>query len=173
MTDDVRGPAEDHAAQLADQVRREFRRRLMDEQLPRIRRCAELLGDDRIWQRPSPNSNSAGNLILHLCGNTTQWILAQFTELPDERTRAAEFAATGGLDVAQLTSRLRDVYTEACQVVDEVPLAQLLAERTVQGYPETGLTAILHVLEHSSGHAGQIYAWTKQVTGIDLSFYDL
>ena len=52
-------------------------------------------------------------------------------------------------------------------------VAQLLAERTVQGYPETGLSAVLHVLEHSSGHAGQIYAWTKQVAGVDLKFYDL
>jgi len=32
---------------------------------------------------------------------------------------------------------------------------------------------VLHVMEHMSGHAGQIYAWTKQVTGKDLAFYDL
>ena len=43
----------------------------------------------------------------------------------------------------------------------------------MQGYAETGLSTILHVLEHSSGHAGQIYSWTKQVTGVDLAFYDL
>lgn len=163
----------DAAQQFADQVRREFRRRLIEEQLPRMSHCAELLGDERIWQRPSANTNSAGNLILHLCGNTTQWIMAQFTELTDQRQRDAEFAADGGRTVAQLTARLRDVYTEACDVVDNVTLEQLLAQRTVQGYQETGLSAILHVLEHTSGHAGQIYAWTKQATGIDLSFYDL
>ena len=56
---------------------------------------------------------------------------------------------------------------------DGVTVERLLAPRTVQGYQETGLSAILHVLEHTSGHAGQIYAWTKQVTGIDLAFYDL
>lgn len=159
--------------ELANQVRREFRRRLIEEQLPRITRCAELLGDDRVWQRPSDNTNSVGNLILHLCGNTTQWIMAQFTELSDQRKRDAEFAATGGLTTQQLTERLREVYTEACAIVDDVSLAQLLAARVVQGYDETGLSAILHVLEHTSGHAGQIYAWTKQATGIDLSFYDL
>ena len=170
---DPKGPGQAPAQQLRDQVRREFRRRLVQEQLPRIQRCAELLGDDRIWQRPSANTNSVGNLILHLCGNTTQWIMAQFTDLTDQRQRAAEFATDGGFNVAQLTSRLHDVYTEACQVVDNVSVEQLLAPRTVQGYQETGLSAILHVLEHTSGHAGQIYAWTKQATGIDLSFYDL
>jgi hypothetical protein len=46
--------------------------------------------------------------------------------------------------------------------------------RTIQQrYRESGLQAVLHVLEHFSGHAGQIYFWTKQVTGQDLKFYDL
>lgn len=173
MTNVPKGNPQPPEQQLADRVRREFRRRLVQEQLPRITRCAELLGDARIWQRPSTNCNSAGNLILHLAGNTTQWIMAQFTEQTDQRRRDAEFAADGGLTVSQLTARLHDVYTEACHVVDHVTLAQLLAPRTVQSYQETGLSAILHVLEHTSGHAGQIYAWTKQTTGINLSFYNL
>lgn len=174
MSSDVDNAAGDNTAEeFANQVRREFRRRLIEEQLPRITRCAELLGDERVWQRPSSNTNSVGNLILHLCGNTTQWIMAQFTELTDQRKRDAEFAADGGLTTQQLTKSLHDVYTEACATVDKVPLTELLAARVVQGYDETGLSAILHVLEHTSGHAGQIYAWTKQATGIDLSFYDL
>ena len=61
----------------------------------------------------------------------------------------------------------------ACDAVDRVPVDELLAPRTVQGYRETGLSAVLHVLEHSSGHAGQIYAWTKQAADTDLAFYDL
>jgi uncharacterized damage-inducible protein DinB len=154
-------------------VRRELRRRLIEEQLPRICRCARMLGDERVWKRPTPNTNSVGNLILHLCGNTTQWILAQFTELEDARTRGQEFAATGGASADALCAQLERVYRAACDVVDAVPAEQLVAQRTVQGYAETGLSAILHVLEHSSGHAGQIYSWTKQVTGVDLAFYDL
>ncbi|HEB53824.1 MAG TPA: DUF1572 domain-containing protein [bacterium] len=163
----------DAAAALQRGVQREFRRRLLDEQLPRIRRCLELLGDQRVWQRPSPHTNSAGNLVLHLCGNTTQWILAAFTDLPDRRTRDAEFAADGGRTAQQLAAMLDRVYHQACDTVDGVSIEQMLASRTVQGFAETGLSAILHVLEHSSGHAGQIYAWTKQVTGVDLAFYEL
>ena len=163
----------DAADTLADQVKREFRRRLIEEQLPRISRCAELLGDERVWQRPSDHTNSVGNLILHLCGNTTQWIMAQFTDLQDQRLREAEFAAADGLSASELCQRLHEVYTTACDTVDPVTVDQLLAPRTVQGYAETGLSAILHVLEHTSGHAGQIYAWTKQALGIDLKFYDL
>ena len=163
----------DNGDLLAAIVRSEFRRRLVDEQLPRITRCAELLGQDRVWRRPSKNCNSVGNLILHLCGNTTQWILAEFTELADQRQRSAEFAAREGASVAELSQRLRDVYHSACDTVDAVSDEQMLAPRTIQGYAESGLSAILHVLEHTSGHAGQIYAWTKQVMDVDLRFYDI
>ena len=57
--------------------------------------------------------------------------------------------------------------------MDAVSDEQMLAPRTIQGYAESGLSAILHVLEHTSGHAGQIYAWTKQVMDVDLRFYDI
>ncbi|MAD32256.1 MAG: hypothetical protein CMJ88_00665 [Planctomycetes bacterium] len=158
---------------LAAIVRSEFRRRLVDEQLPRITRCVQLLGQERVWRRPSKNCNSVGNLILHLCGNTTQWILAEFTELADQRQRSAEFAAREDASVAELSQQLRDVYHSACDTVDAVSDEQMLAPRTIQGYAESGLSAILHVLEHTSGHAGQIYAWTKQVMDVDLRFYDI
>ncbi len=164
----------DAATTLTAGVAREFRRRLLGEMLPRIRVCAELLGGTRVWQRPAPNCNSVGNLVLHLAGNTTQWILVTFGAVEDVRTRDAEFAAEGGLSPQELVERLAAVWTRACDLVDRLPPAELLRERTIQGrYQETGLGAILHVLEHSSGHAGQIYAWTKQVTSRDLRFYDL
>jgi uncharacterized damage-inducible protein DinB len=164
----------DAARCLADGVATEFRRRLLGEQLPRIRRCIELLGESNVWRRSAPNGNSVGNLVLHLCGNTTQWILATFGAVADHRDRAAEFAADEGLPGPVLVDRLEQVYRRACDVVDKVEVQDLLRTRTVQGrYRETGLAAILHVLEHCSGHAGQIYFWTKQATGRDLAFYDL
>ena len=167
----------DSATRLARGIATEFRRRLLDEQLPRIDKCCRLLGDERVWLRPGAGQhavcNSVGNLVLHLAGNTTQWILAQFGGLRDERQRDAEFAATEGHTVEQLVAQLAHVYRRACDAVDAVSVEQLLAPRIVQGFEETGLSAVLHVLEHSSGHAGQIYSWTKQVTGVDLAFYDL
>lgn len=162
------------ARELIAIVAAEFRRRLLGEQLPRIRRCVELLGDEGVWSRPSPVCNAVGNLLLHLRGNTTQWILATFGNVADERDRPAEFAATEGASGKTLVDALADVWHRACDVVDRLPVEQWTRERMIQGrYRETGLAAVLHVLEHCSGHAGQIYAWTKQATGQDLRFYDL
>ena len=163
----------DDGAALAKIVAAEFRLRLLGEQLPRITKCVALLGDERVWQRPSPNCNSVGNLLLHLAGNTTQWILAAFGDSADRRDRPAEFSATGGVPAGELLDRLRRVWTHACDVVDRLTVAELRRVRRVQHYDVSGLAAVLHVLEHCSGHAGQIYAWTKQATGEDLRFYDL
>lgn len=161
------------ADRLARIVAAQFRRRLLDEQLPRLRRCAELLGDTRIWQRPHQHGNSVGNLLLHLAGNTTQWILATFGAVDDRRERAAEFAAEGGRSVAELLELLEHTYVRAVAMVESLPVAELLRPRFVQGYRETGLSAVLHVLEHGAGHAYQVYAATKQFLEVDLRFYDL
>ena len=48
---------------------------LLGDYLPKIERCLEKLTDEQIWWRANEESNSIGNLILHLCGNARQWII--------------------------------------------------------------------------------------------------
>jgi uncharacterized damage-inducible protein DinB len=164
----------DAARELAAGVAAEFRRRLQGEYVPRIAQCVGWLGDDLLGRRPAPHCNSVGNLLLHLCGNLTQWIQSTFADAPDRRDRPAEFAADGGQSGADLLARLREVVDRACDVVAALSVDELLRQHVVQQqFRETGLSVVLHVLEHFSGHAGQIYAWTKQATGRDLHFYDL
>src|SRR5215218_10895045 len=64
---------------------------LVDDYLPRIERCLENLKDEQIWWRANEESNSIGNLILHLCGNVRQWIVCGLGSAPDLRNRDSEF----------------------------------------------------------------------------------
>jgi uncharacterized damage-inducible protein DinB len=166
---------DDPARALARGIAREFRRRLCDEYVRRIRHCVGLLTEAQCWQRPGPTGNSIGNLLLHLCGNIRQWILCGVRGDADQRDRPGEFAASAGdVPARALAERLQAVAAEAAVVVDGLSPAELMEQRTFQGrYRETVLAAVLHAMEHCSGHAGQIYAATKQMTGTDLRFYEL
>jgi len=159
---------------MADTLHREFLNVSSDElrQLAgRIETCLGTLTAEQVWARGSENENAVGNLVLHLCGNVRQWIVAGVGGASDVRRRDREFAARGGVPVSELADRLRGVVAEAVAVLSQVT-AERLAERTeVQNYQTTVLGAIYHVVEHFSGHTGQIIFATKMLTGADLGFY--
>jgi uncharacterized damage-inducible protein DinB len=137
----------------------------------RIETCVDRLTPEQIWARNSGNANAAGNLILHLSGNVRQWILHGVGGAPDVRQRDQEFEARDGLDPQELKRRLRSTVDEACVVLRALPPERLEERRTIQKSDLTVLEAILHVIEHFSGHAGQIIFITKFLTGEDLGFY--
>src|SRR4029077_4440954 len=60
--------------------------------LAKIKHCLGQLTEEQVWWRSRPSLNSIGNLILHLCGNVRQWIVAGLGGAADSRDRPAEFA---------------------------------------------------------------------------------
>lgn len=143
----------------------------MQENTPRIAKCLDLLTEEEVWQKPNPQLNSVANLMLHLCGNITQYIISSIGHEPDNRTRDAEFAATGGYTKAQLQEKLTTTVNRACEVITSAPTEELMRTRIVQGYSYTGVGNIIHVTEHYSYHTGQIAFWTKLIKDKDLGFY--
>jgi uncharacterized damage-inducible protein DinB len=137
----------------------------------RVESCLGKLDDEQIWARGGANENAIGNLVLHLCGNVRQWIIAGVGGAPDLRQRDREFAARGGVAVSELGKQLRDTVEETIAVLDGVTAERLLEPLVIQGYQVTGLAAIYHVVEHFSGHTGQIIFATKMLIGEDLGFY--
>jgi uncharacterized damage-inducible protein DinB len=141
------------------------------QQCSRIEICIDKLTPDQIWARGNENANAVGNLTLHLMGNVRQWILHGVGGDPDVRLRDTEFAARGGIDSTELKRRLRTTVDEASALLRAVPPHRLLERINVQSYDVTVVEAILHVVEHFSGHTGQIIFATKFLTGDDLNFY--
>lgn len=144
---------------------------LTSDYLGKIERCIERLGDQDIWWRPNEASNSIGNLILHLCGNVTMWILGGVGQRPFERDRQQEFDERRAIPAADLLSTLRSVVSEADHVLRAVTADELLTRRTIQGYNVTVLEAIYHVVEHFGMHTGQIILLSKARVGEDLTLW--
>ena len=138
--------------------------------LPRIERCLDKISDPELWWRPTAESNSVGNLLLHLSGNVRQWIISGVGGAVDERRRQREFDEQGPLAREEVWSRLTTTVEEADRVLAAVDPAMLLERRRIQGFDVTILEAIYHVIEHFSMHTGQIILLTKIRAG-DLGLY--
>lgn len=149
----------------------ETRRRLVGESLPRIQRCLDELSDDEIWHRPNRSVVSVGNLVLHLCGNVRQWIISGLGGETDIRVRDEEFTSTDALPRATLVNLLNDTLREAEAVFEQLDPVALLEPRRVQGREESGLSIIVHVVEHFSYHTGQISLHVKLRKNVDLGYY--
>lgn len=148
-------------------------RSLLDgEYLPKIERCLEQLSDEEVWWRANPESNSIGNLLLHLAGNVRQWIVSGIGGALDGRIRQQEFDEQSIIPRAELLARLRQTLTEVDGVLAALDPERLLEQRRIQGCDVTMLEAIFHVVEHFSMHTGQIMLLTKMLKGADLKFYD-
>ena len=51
-------------------------------------------------------------------------------------------------------------------------MENLLKIRKVQVYKLSGIGCLIHAVEHFSYHTGQIALLTKNITNMDLGFYD-
>ena len=145
---------------------------LVGDYLPKIERCLEKLDDKQIWWRPNEDSNSIGNLILHLCGNARQWIICGVGGQPDHRNRDSEFAQREVITRDALLTLLRSTLSEVQTTLRDLDPSILLEQRKIQGNDVQILEAIFHVTEHFSMHTGQIIMVTKMLTGSGLRFYD-
>lgn len=142
-------------------------KQLMD----RIDFCLRRLNEDQIWARGGRNQNAVGNLVLHLAGNVGQWIVAELGGNLLARDRDAEFAARGGWTAAQLSAHLLTTVEQASQIIARLSTAELTHVYTIQNYQVSGVEVVYHVVEHFSGHAGQIIFATKMLATEDLGFY--
>lgn len=163
------GNSELEASRAFIQQAREF---LTEEYLPKIERCLERLTDEQVWWRSGSESNSIGNLLLHLSGNARQWIVCGLGGESDARVRQAEFDERTTIPRDELLSRLRTTVRAVDEALAVFDPQRLLDSFKIQGTEVTALAAIFHVTEHFSMHTGQVILLTKMLAGIDLVFYD-
>jgi uncharacterized damage-inducible protein DinB len=159
---------------------RHVRFRLREDYLVKIIEALEPLSEEQLWWRPNEASNSIGNLILHLAGNSRQWVIAGIGGGTDVRNRRHEFAERKQLSkekllmVVKLTLDEIDVMLtglagELVSAKSDAPLQRLCYP---QGFAQTVFDALFHVVEHFSYHTGQIVYIAKLHAGGQIKFYD-
>lgn len=158
-------------SKVTELLRSEVKRRMFEECGPRIRQCVTQLTDSQIWYRPNEESNSIGNLVLHLSGNIRQWICAGLGKEPDIRRRQTEFDAKEGLTGTELLEIFEAVLNDSRKVIDQLPYEAFVSMHDVQTFYENGVSILVHVTEHLSYHTGQIAYITKMLLGKPLDFY--
>jgi len=144
----------------------------MDESTRMIKKSLLELSDEELWERPNSSLNSIANLLLHICGNMTQYIISSLGEAEDKRNRDLEFSQKNGMCKAELLGKLQDTVNIAKRVIFDATIDQFLKTRQVQGFSLSGIGLVLHAVEHYSYHTGQIAFRVKQLKNVDLGFYE-
>ncbi len=161
---------------MTEEIAKEFKEQIiyrLDESTRMVSLSFKQLSEADIWKRPNENSNSIGNLILHLCGNITQYAISSLGRTEDIRKRDEEFSAKDGLRKEELLDKLKNTVEKAKEVIDQALVQELMRKREVQGFTFSGIGIAIHVTEHYSYHTGQIAFWTKQLKDKkSLGFYD-
>ena len=143
-----------------------------DEKTEMNLKCLELLSEEELWLKPNAASNSVGNLLLHLCGNISQYIISGLGQQADTRKRELEFSTKGGYSKKELLDRFQQVLEQAKTILRETDSEAWLKTYRIQGFELTGVGIAVHAVEHYAYHTGQIAFWTKMLKEQDLGFYD-
>lgn len=126
-----------------------------------IRACIEQLDDGQLWWRPNGQSNSVGNLVLHVRGAVLHYLWRGVGGLSYERDRPAEFAAAGSITKPQLLAMFDEMVAQAIQTFDALDAARLNEPSTEPAYYSTIFEDLFGVAIHMATHMGQIIYITK------------
>lgn len=157
--------------QILSGLKKEAEKRLLEEGIPRIKKCLSKIEDNEVWFRPNAQTVSIGNLCLHLCGNVRQWLVSGIGGKPDIRNRPLEFSEKGPLPKSHLLNELDKLAKEIKETIDGIQVEDLIEKRAVQVYEETALSILIHVIEHFSYHVGQITYAVKSRKEVDMEYY--
>ncbi|MEO8146276.1 MAG: DUF1572 family protein [Bacteroidia bacterium] len=146
----------------------------LNEYMLRIKKAIADLNHEQIWWKPHPNTISIGNILKHLNGNVTQWMISGLGREEDHRNRAEEFKDDEMPAKEILLNKLSLTISKSCNVIENISDDDLQTSITIQDFETTKLAAIYHVVEHFSWHSGQVTWVSKMLQGENhhIAFYD-
>lgn len=130
-----------------------------------IRACLDQLSDDEIWSRPNEQSNSIGNLVLHLSGSLDHYLNRAFGTIEFKRDRDHEFAERRRIPKADVRKRFDSMVTNAEKTFASLTPEQLADPATEPRMNRLVVEDLIGIAVHVATHTGQILWITKMIRG--------
>jgi hypothetical protein len=128
-----------------------------------IRECLEQLNDEQLWWRPNGQSNSVGNLVLHVRGAVLHFLCRGVGGLEYERDRPAEFAENSSITKQQLLTMFDEMVEKATQTFNALTPSHLNEPSTEPAYYSIVFEDLFGIAIHLAVHTGQIVYVTKML----------
>ena len=150
-------------ADLGRAILDEARERLVKGLPAQVIACLDMLDEEQVWWRANENSNSIGNLVLHVCGSSRHFLGRALGGTDYARDRPAEFAARGPIPKDTLKKLILGTAEETGRVLDALDPARLLETNDRAGETFTALALVQRTSHHWTLHTGQIVYATKML----------
>lgn len=133
-----------------------------------IRSCVEQLTDEQLWWRPNEQTNSVGNLVLHVSGSMRHYLCRGVGGIDYTRDRPAEFAERGPIPRQQLLATFDETISQAEQILSGFDTSRFLNPTDEPDYVPTIFDMIFNISIHLATHTGQIVYITKMLNAGSL-----
>ena len=128
-----------------------------------IRTCVDELTEEQLWWRLNEQTNSVGNLVLHLSGSMRHYLSRGVGGIEYQRDRPSEFAERGPIPKTQLLATFDETIAQAASTLDSFDSSRFLQPTDEQDYVPTLFDLIFNIAIHIATHTGQIVYVTKML----------
>ncbi len=130
---------------------------LFERDLDRLQKELNTYKDQEVlWQKSRDIANSAGNLIMHICGNLRHFIGATLDDTGYERDRTFEFEGrTSKSELEGYIAETKKTVSSYFERVSEEDMHDPYPEQPF-GYPMMKSQFFIHLYGHLNYHLGQI-----------------
>ena len=130
-----------------------------------IRDCLDLLDDEQIWWRPNEQSNSVGNIVLHITGSLNHYLNRNIGGIPYDRDRAAEFAERRHVSKGELREVFDDMVAKAEQTLESITTMRLGEASPEPKMNNLVIDDLISIATHLANHTGQVVWIAKMLRG--------
>jgi uncharacterized damage-inducible protein DinB len=137
--------------------------RITDILPTQILSCVDELSEEQLWWRPNEESNSIGNLVLHLSGSLRHYVSKTVGGIEYERNRPAEFSEREALPKERVVAIFKETISQIKQIFESFDTTRFLDSTPEQAYNPTIFNLLYNVSIHIATHTGQIVFVTKML----------